>query len=528
MGYHFQLKHASVVGYLTNPTDSRPPRVRVFDLGEFASSIAMNNDGDTAYLISSRPEWRTAVLKAAQEASATIGGWSHYREFATDDDVTRVLAPLKRLLSDHELFALGVCEKYDDALYSFLREAAYASGGFALFLMPDRWSESTRLQILDPFPGIALAAEHPESWPGVLFWSRTGAARFASLREARELYARELYPLFRGQDANTSRRLDEVLTTRASAQSSKRILHLSDLHFGTETAARRSGLLAAHLSQLDAFDTVVITGDLMENPREQDALAFRNFKNQLRLLTRKEPILIPGNHDQRWQGIVGRNLKQIAELEWRRIEVDENIKTIFICFDSSRDVGPAGLARGKIGNAQLIDLGTELETKSAMRHDLHDYLRVALVHHHPFSFETERETIIQRGLGLLGLSDEIFMQMDDAEGFLRWCAGRRVDLILHGHKHRPRYVHRSLKAPSGDQCDIAAVGCGASLGGPEGGRLAYNVVTWHPSSQRWAASFFADAGDGSGFHREYICIERISPPSTDSYHNSRDNPFAGF
>jgi hypothetical protein len=57
----------------------------------------------------------------------------------------------------------------------------------------------------------------------------------------------------------------------------------------------------------------------------------------------------------------------------------------------------------------LIDVATLYETKLVSQMHLHDYLRVALTHHHPYSFEARAETVIQKGLAAVGLSDEAFL-----------------------------------------------------------------------------------------------------------------------
>src|SRR6266404_3813166 len=83
----------------------------------------------------------------------------------------------------------------------------------------------------------------------------------------------------------------------------KRVLHLSDLHFGTRHALQNQAYLSSHLKQkLPKIHRVVITGDLFDNPKEADALAFRNFRTDLETSSAKDLIVIPGNHDQRVGG----------------------------------------------------------------------------------------------------------------------------------------------------------------------------------------------------------------------------------
>jgi 3',5'-cyclic AMP phosphodiesterase CpdA len=248
---------------------------------------------------------------------------------------------------------------------------------------------------------------------------------------------------------------------------------------------------------------VVVTGDLFNNPKREDAIAFRNFRASLSRLTGKDVVVIPGNHDQKWLGNVGSPLKELANLEWSSLVIDHEMQCALFCFDSSRD---ANLAKGRVSREQMMEIATDFETKCVGDPNIRDYLRVSLIHHHPFSFETGRETIVQRALQAVGLTDEYFLRMDDADAFIDWCVRKNIPLILHGHKHVQRHVRKhywNLK-----HVEITSVGCGTSLGA-EGKALSYNILTWDPTSKSWAVSFYSDPGDGSGFIRQQISLHTI-------------------
>ena len=94
------------------------------------------------------------------------------------------------------------------------------------------------------------------------------------------------------------------------------------------------------------------------------------------------------------------------------------------------------------------------------------------------------------------------------EEFLSWCVGRRVPLVLHGHKHVARYKKALVEwkhGPAREWREVTAVGCGTSLGA-EGRPLSYNVLEWLPSARKWSASFFSDPGLGAGFEEVYIAL----------------------
>jgi len=56
--------------------------------------------------------------------------------------------------------------------WTIARELAYSSKSHALIL----WTPSLEaiLDVLDPIPAFAEALEHPERWPGMLFWTSSG------------------------------------------------------------------------------------------------------------------------------------------------------------------------------------------------------------------------------------------------------------------------------------------------------------------------------------------------------------------
>lgn len=335
--------------------------------------------------------------------------------------------------------------------------------------------------MLDPLPAaalLALLAEQPENWPGVLFWSMSGAAAFAPLHDAPRLYQVLLECMQSGQGIDTALRSYRPPKTNRPDGTVRRLLHLSDLHFGTMEATENETYLSSCLEQVvGSVDRVVITGDLFNNPIREDAIRFRNFRAAFTRRMGKEPIVIPGNHDQKWLGNVRGPLRELANLEWSNLVIDDELRCVFFCFDSSRD---ADLARGRITRQQMLDVATLFETKATANPHIKAYLSLALVHHHPFTVETERETKINRLLRSIGKTDEYFLRMDDADAFLSWCAKRNVSVILHGHKHVQRYMSEPIywSEEGGDKWrELTAIGCGTSLG-VDLKPLSYDILTW--------------------------------------------------
>jgi len=267
-------------------------------------------------------------------------------------------------------------------------------------------------------------------------------------------------------------------------------------------------LLEAELRDVvKTVDRVVITGDLFDTPKKDYATLFTTFRNNItHLAGGREPISITGNHDQRMIGLFGDDYKQVALIGSTKVVVDDASKMIFICFNSSVR---GSFARGKITKSQLRQIGAEYRTQTAARPELKEYLPVVLVHHHPFSFDVAPETWVQRALSAVGLRDESFLEMVDAEDLHHWCMDWKVRTILHGHKHKARYVERDV-ARGNERTSLTAIGCGSSLGA-EGSPVSYNLLEWDPRGQRWVAAFFESVNGGA--FREIIAS--VSPKNVN-------------
>jgi UDP-2,3-diacylglucosamine pyrophosphatase LpxH len=509
MGIIFDVQQTNIVAYLTT-SSRRVPRISYSDLDGFLAVLAGQGEqppeglfsfSDPSYsdtLISISPNWIEAVKRhaslARQQLKAPQGDFSAN---VPQEEVATQLAALRGLWSDYNLFGLAVGSWRDDlALRAFTNYAAIDSGSEALFLVPAGLSRDA-IRLLDPFPAVSCAVDRLSDWPGIVFWSRNNVAAFAPLAEAKNLY-HDLRPTL-----SVPRQLDDVLEKYTTRTERARLLQLSDLHFGTEWAQVKEPYLSTHLKSISAsIGRVVITGDLFNEPVPEHARAFYSFRTAVEREHNQQAVVIPGNHDQKWLGNLGRDLGEIGKVEWSSVFVDDKTGCVFFCFDSSRD---ADWARGKVTTEQRVHVATEFDKLSLTRPEIRDYLRVALVHHHPFSFEEHKETFVARRLERV--SERYFLQMDDAKSFVEWCAGRGVQLILHGHKHLARYREESIKLTDGWH-QITSVGCGTSLGA-EGRPLSYNLVTWARGSNRWKVSFFSDPGDGSGFVEDYLSVHTV-------------------
>ena len=511
MGFSFNANHGNLVVFLTTPA-AEPPRVQRSVLTEFLGGLIdaahrgqgdrrrehreregwMPDGGGRTYseLISGDPRWLRLISYEAKRAADAV---EPVRETAEDSAtvppwmVARVLAPLANLFSQYRLYALLLARTWSGEdvpreLSAAAARLAY-SGEEVLVLFPRGGGEHAS-QTLDALPAFSAAIAQKGCWPGILFWSQRGAAAFlreGAAIEAAQQFARSIPK----QDAELERAI-----TRLADRPARRILHLSDLHFGSKHASLNAEYVEAELADV-ARDAgrVVITGDLLETPSDDPASHFRRFAGSLYRASKKQVIVVPGNHDQRWHGNavgrVGQDLLQLAQLSWSPHVVDDDLQTVFLCFNSSLT---GSLARGSTGDQQSTRVAADhrnaMSTRKDLGHPISEYLTVAVIHHHPFTFETTPATWYQRALASMRLSGgEATLKMDDADAFVEWCARWRVSAILHGHKHVPRYESRVVIPEAVAPQEVTAIGCGSTLGA-EGSPLSYCLLSWEPSTGR--------------------------------------------
>lgn len=502
MGAFFRLDHANIMAYVTSRSYGAP-RVARHDLAEFLYALAY----EARRFLISEPDfepWPEEIAKVASKAASQL---SEIRDFGDRETlpglvVERILEELRSELSDYSLFALAVGAGED--LRKTAREMASARlYGQLLVLIPEQDTTNRNFEVLDPIPAFSVALHAAADWPGFVFWTPTGASAFARLEDSRELL-RELE--LRMHDGRRHRRpfpgfpstagFDAVLRNWSSTRPSRnrRLLHLSDLHFGTSDATENQPLLDAELRDIvKSVDRVVITGDLFDTPNKNFAAMFLAFKHNItHLAGGREPISITGNHDQRMIGLFGDSYKQVAMIGSTKIIIDEQAEMVFVCFNSSEK---GSFARGKITASQFRQVGAEYRTLMVARPELKQFLPIVLVHHHPFSFDVQPETWVQRALSAVGFKDETFLEMVDAGDLHRWCLDWKIKTILHGHKHKARYVEREIQHGT-ERMQLTAIGCGSSLGA-EGSPLSYNLLEWAPESQRWIASFYESVNGGA-------------------------------
>jgi predicted phosphodiesterase len=512
MGFHFDLKHANIAAYVTMYA-AEPPRVDGMELYEFVEALSYADS--TTFLRSESPDWLDEVHRAAQRCRNTLTSFFDppgLPSIIKPVQVEKVLAPLRRHLTTFSLYGLVLYGASDsrgaeDTRAKLVGEVMARGDAAVLVLFPDRYGrqELKPREFLDPLPQAALIEKSAMEGPGVAFWTQRGTVCFVPERDVLDV-AIELLSALRENPAS----LDKLLQRRMGSPA-RRLLHLSDLHFGSSSAATNLAMLQGELvDAVPEVQRVVITGDLFDNPEDQGVALYNAFRQNLERLSGKPAIAVPGNHDQRLMGNLGQSFEQVSKLPWRPVEVDDELRVVFLSFNSSIR---GNFARGRITEGQLKSIGAELRSALTQDERREEYLKVALVHHHIFSFEAPQDTWVRKLLRLVRLSDEPFLLLEDADEFADWCARWKVSVVLHGHKHQARYFLRPICPKGGESHDLTAIGCGTSLGA-EGLPLSYNIIEWDSQERRWNAKFF-ESTSGGPFIPKIIGISQEVGPGTE-------------
>lgn len=503
MGARFEIQHANFVGYLTADHRATAPRTDSAALKMFLMSLAYGG-GLISSTMGTPDDWTRQIAGAAKRESATLA-WEEERVL-TPLEVARRLDPLRAYFSGYNLYAMILPSgswDTDEQSFRFFTESAVGSHSNALILMPNEQPRDLT-SIIDPFAPLRILAEHPITPPSVVFWTSLDSSCVLPLDDAIALFRNELvWALDNGLKA-----VSDVIAMAASKRRSKRILHLSDLHFGTPEAARRRRWLKEQLSrELPTIDRVAVTGDLFDNPEEPLRESFDEFRTDIEAITNKDLLVISGNHDVRSRGNalgwLGRKAEYVTDLRWDPVTIDHDLNAVFFSFNSSES---GHFARGSVGDRQRLDRSVLFDAEVRRDSGLQKYLKVALVHHHPYAYDTEPRAVYEKILANLFGNEERFVAFEGADDFMSWCAARGVSLVLHGHKHVPHWVEANIHAGARYQ-SVVVVGCGSTTGAG-GGPMCYDIIAIDPETKRWSVSFYHDErGDGSGFGLQNVTLD---------------------
>jgi predicted phosphodiesterase len=503
VGAQFQLEHVNFVAYLTAEQKHTPPRSDRASLRDFLSSFA-DRHRILSSTISNDPNWQSSLQQRSISVLRRVKPGRG--DLLSPEQVGHILDPLREFFTGYALYALFIPGKYapknsrrdiDRLYHSFVRDSRLK----ILVLRPDTGTQF--LNIIDPFPALQALARLPVAPPVVVFWTPAGGSLALPLSQA-EFFFREL--MYRSQLSDFH--LDRLIQEQSFRSGGRKLLHISDLHFGNALADSRRHYLRQHLATVaHNVDRIVISGDLFNTPSSTLRTEFEEFKADLLGLTTKRPIIVVGNHDVRRSGNAlarfGRNSDFVIDVGVEPIVVDHDIKTVFCCFNSCEG---GKLARGRVSEQQRRDRAADLERHLRLDDRLTNYIKIAVVHHHPYSYSTQPTALYERIMSMVLKNPDALLAFENAGQFVNWCGVRGISLILHGHKHVPHMVMAKFSA-RGVHKEMMIVGCGSTTG-VENKPMCYDVIGINPDTGRFSVSFYHDPdGDGSGFSLQSVALD---------------------
>lgn len=234
------------------------------------------------------------------------------------------------------------------------------------------------------------------------------------------------------------------------------LLHLSDLHFGTEQPAVRDAL--CRLTQRLEPDIALLTGDVTQRARPVQFRAAAEFIRNLGVAT---VLAVPGNHDiplfNVWARLIAPYRGYCARFGADREPCYNGAAVFITCVDTTRWYRHKN---GEISKAQIERVAEGLQRCA------HDQLRIVAMHHPVLAIR---------------MKDEANLVRRRTEALLTW-AEAGADLILGGHIHLPyvRALHEGSREVSRKTWTVQA-GTGVSTRIRDGIPNSINILRAAPS-----------------------------------------------
>ncbi|WP_081058456.1 MULTISPECIES: metallophosphoesterase family protein [Burkholderia] len=320
-----------------------------------------------------------------------------------------------------------------------------------------------------------------------------------------------------------------------------RILHISDVHFGTHFDPSLWAYVEAITSR-EKPNLIACTGDIVDHGGLFMLAVARATLEKLAKKSSGECVLrvVPGNHDRALAGNVrigpvrtqfeslfgsspislegipdyntyrgyGR-IRRLAARAWTSMRLwkrwsawrfragknrhlplvrdDDPASVTLIYLDSNHGMR---LATGFVDVKQLMRLQAEVLTRRDVEPDKAFAPRIALLHHHPLPIP---HASIKEGL----TSFEPFLVLRNAGSVLRELNRCDVDLVLHGHKHFSSFGKLGYAADDHAEGEIAVLAAGsAGVTLSEAGRNSVNFIDVFPNGQMSYTSIAYGGGRG--------------------------------
>lgn len=317
------------------------------------------------------------------------------------------------------------------------------------------------------------------------------------------------------------------------APTQARILHISDLHFGMRFDAESwRGLCGIAASRLKP-NLVLITGDLVDNPHLFSLRRALRAVKQLEQDLKCKVIVVPGNHDTRFMGLIPIRwanpfllfalsagawlafyyslwpahavwgvaavlLTALFLLRFAFADFSKKFDSFILhppgCYSGfgleiyAFDSASQSLfgARGKVPKKLFVDAhGNQIKPQPETGADGNGATpyRIAILHHHPLPIPYDD-------------AHEPLMVVDNAGSFLSEVSKLRVRLVLHGHKHHRHFSRTTINAGGDDEREVAVLSTGTPTrsGRADGTEHHFNFLFLDPQGSMKFTPYVAKPG----------------------------------
>jgi 3',5'-cyclic AMP phosphodiesterase CpdA len=260
-----------------------------------------------------------------------------------------------------------------------------------------------------------------------------------------------------------------------------RIVHISDLHFGSHNESLEQNLRETQIAALRP-DLIIATGDLVNTPNDEDFTKVFQFLDSLAAACTapdssgstatsesKSPrvVVVPGNHDYGEDGVVKLWNKRLYARHSRGRTTSHYFQpeNVWVYgFDSAKR---GSFSSGKIQDVELQQFHAEYtQHEQKYGEAFARAFKIVAVHHHPLPVNWDTDW------------RQRWLTMSNSGTLLGALLHRKIDLVLHGHEHlQARARLQSTLGGDGDW-HIAVVSVGTTLkriNSPE--QNVFNLIT---------------------------------------------------
>jgi 3',5'-cyclic AMP phosphodiesterase CpdA len=284
-----------------------------------------------------------------------------------------------------------------------------------------------------------------------------------------------------------------------------RIVHISDIHYD-ERDERVPKRLRDAIQAVEP-DFIVCTGDLVSQPRSKNVAAAKEWLLGLAgacKVKSEKLLIIPGNHDYGFYGslgisfLTGKPFKTaFKDKSSIRVAIFKEENLIFIHMDSNPTF--LDLARGHVSSSSIRKLISELN--AIPTGVLESATKIALIHHHCLPVYNES-------------TGDRFLLLKNSSAVIEFFADYRINLVLHGHKHRATHSLLSIGGVGVKNrvIEVLAAGTAMKRNDYEDRGHNFNVISIDASGFRSVTQYFSkpvgsefdSVGTSYDFSREYF------------------------